>query len=171
MRTAAAIICAACCASATARERVYLTTPYFVPDDAVLTALTTAAMRGVDVRVLVPRRSDSLIVTAAARSYYDTLLAAGVRVYEYQPRTLHTKALLVDDDWSTIGTANFDYRNFFINYELNLVARSPRLNAALAALFEEDLHVSREIAQRPWAVRPLSGRFAELIGWSARRWL
>ena len=94
-----------------------------------------------------------------------------MRVFEYQPRTLHAKALLVDEDWSTIGTANFDYRSFFINYELNLVARSPRMNAALASLFEEDLLAAREIRQRPWVARPLSSRFAELVGWSARRWL
>jgi cardiolipin synthase len=92
-------------------------------------------------------------------------------VFEYEPRVLHAKALLVDGDWSTIGTANFDYRSFFINYELNLVAHSPQMNAALAALFEEDLRVSREIVPRRWASRALPHRFAELIGWSARRWL
>ena len=90
--------------------------------------------------------------------------------HSYNSNT-HTKALLVDEDWSTIGTANFDYRSFFINYELNLVGHSRRMNAALATLFEEDLEAAREIRQRRWVARPLSGRFAELVAWSARRWL
>lgn len=156
---------------AAARERIWLTTPYFVPDSATQRRLCAASRRGVDVRVLVPSKSDVRLVQWAGRAAYSQLLCAGVRVFEYQPRTLHAKALLVDEEWSTIGTANFDYRSFFINYELNLIARSSRMNAALASLFEEDLRLATEIRQRPWVTRPLSGRFAELIGWSARRWL
>ena len=156
---------------AAARERIWLTTPYFVPDSGTRRRLCAAARRGVDVRVLVPGKSDVWLVQWAGRAAYSQLLRAGVRVFEYEPRVLHAKALLVDGDWSTIGTANFDYRSFFINYELNLVAHSPQMNAALAALFEEDLRVSREIVPRRWASRALPHRFAELIGWSARRWL
>ena len=156
---------------AEARDRIWLTTPYFVPDSRTQEHLCAAAARGVDVRILVAGKSDVKLVQWAGRAAYSQLLRAGVRVFEYQPRTLHAKTLLVDDDWSTIGTANFDYRSFFINYELNLISRSPRLNAELAALFRSDLLAAREIHQRSWAARPLSGRFAELIGWSARHWL
>ena len=81
-----------------AQRRVWLATPYFVPGEAAMMALTSAALGGLDVRLLVPKRSDSRLVTLAARSYFDELLAAGVKVYEYGPRMLHTKALLVDDD-------------------------------------------------------------------------
>jgi len=94
-----------------------------------------------------------------------------VRLFEYQSRTLHAKTLLVDRDWSTVGTANFDYRSFFINYELNLLSTSGQLNALLAQVFELDLRTSREIEARPWRARPLRGRLAEFVGWSARHWL
>jgi cardiolipin synthase len=133
--------------------------------------LCAAARRGVDVRVLVAGKNDVRLVQWAARAAYALLLREGVRLFEYQPRTLHAKSLLVDDDWGTIGTANFDYRSFFINYELNLVARSKRLNAALTDLFETDLRVSREVLEQPWATRPVLGRAAELVGWTVRRWL
>lgn len=132
-------------AIATARDRVYATTPYFVPDDAVLTALTTAAMRGVDVRVLVPQRSDSLIVTAAARSYYDALLAAGVRVYEYQPTMIHSKTLVVDDFFAAVGTANIDNRSFRLNFEVTAILYGEQHATELSRQFREDLAVSKEI--------------------------
>lgn len=156
---------------AEARHRIWVTTPYFVPDSSIQHDLAGAAQRGVDVRVLSPAKSDMTVVQWASRAAYSRLLRAGVRLFEYQPRTLHAKTLLVDDDWSTIGTANVDYRSFFINYELNLVARSTRLNRALAISFERDLLVSREIRRRPWSSRPLVDRVAELVGWSARHWL
>jgi cardiolipin synthase len=154
-----------------ARERIWLTTPYFVPDSATQRQLCGAAERGVDVRVLVPGKNDVALVQWAGRAAYSRLLRAGARVFEYQPRTLHAKTLLMDRDWGTIGTANFDYRSFFINYELNLVAHSARVNAALATLFESDLSEAREICKRPWANRPLRSRVAELVAWSARHWL
>jgi len=156
---------------AEARERIWLTTPYFVPDSKTQRWLCAAAGRGVDVRVLVPGKNDVRLVQWAGRAAYSRLLRAGARIYEYQPRTLHAKTLLVDHDWSTVGTANFDYRSFFINYELNLVARSARMNAALAELFAHDLDAADEIRKQPWAGRPLTDRMAEFIGWSARRWL
>ncbi|MDB4945721.1 MAG: Cardiolipin synthetase [Labilithrix sp.] len=132
-------------AIATARERVYVTTPYFVPDDAVLTALTTACMRGVDVRVLVPRRSDSLVVTAAARSYYDLLLAAGIRVYEYQPTMIHSKTLLVDDYFASVGTANMDNRSFRLNFEVTAILYGSVQAEELCRQFRKDLAASKEI--------------------------
>lgn len=128
-----------------ATERVYVTTPYFVPDDAILQALTTAALRGVDVRVLVPRRSDSLIVTAAARSYYDTLLAAGVRVYEYQPTMHHAKTLVVDDFFAAVGTANMDNRSFRLNFEVTAVLYGEAHARELAEQFKRDLRQAKEI--------------------------
>ena len=148
-------------AIATARERVYVTTPYFVPDDAVLTSLTTAAMRGVDVRVLVPRRSDSLIVTAAARSYYDTLIAAGVRVYEYLPTMIHSKTLVVDDFFASVGTANIDNRSFRLNFEVTAVLYGEEHAENLCAQFRKDLAKSREIKAATRLVVALGWRMAE----------
>ena len=119
-----------------ARRRVWLVTPYFVPGEAAMMALTSAAFGGLDVRLLVPRQSDSKLVTYAARSYFDTLLAAGVKVYEYGPRMLHTKALLVDDDLALVGSANFDHRSFRLNFEVCLLFRDTGVAAALSRLIE-----------------------------------
>jgi cardiolipin synthase A/B len=144
-------------AIALAQSRVYVTTPYFVPDDAVLAALTTAALRGVDVRVLVPRRSDSLIVTAAARSYYDNVLAAGGRVFEYQPTMIHAKTVVVDDFFAAIGTANMDNRSFRLNFEVTAVLYGKEHAAELAEQFARDLGRAREI--RPEAREKLALRW------------
>lgn len=125
-----------------ALSRVWLTTPYFVPGEPGLMALTSAALRGVDVRLMVPRRSDSVIVSAAARSYYDELMAAGVRIFEYKDRMLHSKTMVVDDNCAFIGTANFDNRSFRLNYEVCAVVYGPALAEQLADQFEVDLKSS-----------------------------
>lgn len=126
-----------------ARERVWLTTPYFVPTEAAMYALTSAALRGLDVRLLVPEKSDSLVVTAAARSYFDELIHAGVKVYEYQARMLHSKTLVVDDNVAIIGTANFDNRSFRLNYEVCAIGYGPALNSRLEEQFMADISRSR----------------------------
>jgi cardiolipin synthase len=126
-------------------RRAWLTTPYFVPGEPALMALTSAALRGVDVRLLVPRRSDSLVVSAAARSYYDELIAAGVKVWEYKARMLHSKTLVVDDHCAMIGTANFDNRSFRLNFEVMAVIYGTTLAEPLAAQFETDLRSASPI--------------------------
>jgi cardiolipin synthase len=127
-----------------ARERVWLCTPYFVPSEAARQALTSAAMRGVDVRLLVPVVSDSRWVSAAARSYYDELHGAGVRVFEY-PGMLHSKALLVDADVAVFGSSNFDNRSFRLNFELCVLFENAEVAAALSAEFRHDLVLAREV--------------------------
>ncbi|MBU1357240.1 MAG: cardiolipin synthase [Gammaproteobacteria bacterium] len=142
-------------------HRAWLTTPYFVPGEPAMMALTSAALRGVDVRLLVPRRSDSLVVSAAARSYYDELLAAGVKVWEYKARMLHSKTLVVDDHCAMVGTANFDIRSFRLNFEVMAVVYGPTLAKPLAAQFETDLHSSASIrAHRP---QPFLRRLGEAL--------
>src|SRR5690606_6415338 len=140
-----------------ASRRVWLATPYFVPGEAAMMALTSAALGGLDVRVLVPRNSDSRLVTWAARSYFDELLAAGVRVYEYGPRMLHTKALLVDDDLAIVGSANFDSRSFSLNFEVSMVFRDAGVTADLERLFNGDFASAPRVRpDRPvplWSVR------------------
>lgn len=130
-------------------RRVWLVTPYFVPGEAARMALTSAALGGLDVRVLVPRRTDSLLVTYAARSYFDELLAAGVGVYEYGPRLLHTKALLCDDDLAIVGSANFDHRSFRLNFEMSVMFRDVGVASALAALLDHECSVSVLRARAP----------------------
>src|SRR5574337_1279910 len=128
---------------ATARQRVWLSTPYFVPDRRTQRALCSAAQRGVDVRVLVPRKTDVRVVQWAARAAYAGLLDAGVKIYKYQPRMLHAKTLVVDGLWGSVGTANVDYRSFFLNYELILTARNRHFVAELETQFQDDLAQSR----------------------------
>lgn len=155
----------------TARSRIWLTTPYFVPDLSTQRALCGAARRGIDVRLLVPALSDVKLAQWAARAAYSRLLAAGVRIFEYQPRVLHAKTLVVDGAWGYVGTANFDYRSFFINDEINAVFGDIAVVDALAAQFENDLRLSSEIHIRPWSRRPWSALAAEAVGWWARKWL
>jgi cardiolipin synthase len=145
----------------TAERRIWLTTPYFVPTEPALYALVDAAMRGVDVKLLVPQESDSRLVTAAARSYYEELQDAGVKVFEYLPRMLHAKTLLVDDLYAQIGTANFDHRSFRLNFEVAVAIFSPQVNAELAESFERDLAHSRLV---PSAKRePFPARLAQAV--------
>lgn len=152
-------------------ERVWLTTPYFVPDRHSQSQLRAAARRGVDVRLLVPAKNDIAIAQWASRAAYSRILASGVRIFEYQPRVLHAKTALVDHDWATVGTANFDYRSFFLNDELNLIAEDEPFNAKLATQFETDLKDSREIVAEDWRHRGWCAPIAEAIGWWVRRWL
>ncbi|MDH5855974.1 cardiolipin synthase [Lampropedia aestuarii] len=128
-----------------ARSRVLLTTPYFVPSETAMMALTNAALAGIDVHVLVPERSDSLMVTLAARSYYDELVAAGVKVWEYKAGMLHSKTLVIDDNFGFIGTANFDLRSFRLNYEVGVAVMGSHFNEALSAQFQRDLRHSRRV--------------------------
>ena len=136
-----------------AQRRVWLVTPYFVPGEAAMMALTSAALGGVDVRLLVPKLSDSRLVTYAARSYFDDLLAAGVQIYECGPRLLHTKALLCDDALAIIGSANFDNRSFRLNFEVSVLFCDPALADGLAGLIEHEC--GRAVRVRDDRDRPL----------------
>jgi cardiolipin synthase A/B len=154
-----------------AKKSVYLTTPYFVPNHRTQRALRHVARNGVDVRLLVPAKNDVRLTQWAAREAYANLLRAGVRIYEYLPRMLHAKTAVVDGAWATIGTANLDYRSFFLNHELNLVTREPRLCRQMQALFIQDLEQAQEILPANWSKRPWRQHIAETVGWLARRWL
>jgi len=144
-----------------ARERLWLTTPYFVPDESTLTALATAALRGVDVRLLIPEHGDSRLVDLAARSYVPDLLASGARVYEYLPRFVHAKTFVVDDDVAIVGTANLDNRSFQLNFELAALIYDRELNGELAAAYEADLADSREIRAADLTRASLARRLGE----------
>lgn len=149
-----------------ASRRVWLATPYFVPGEAAMMALTSAALAGLDVRLLVPKMSDSRLVTWCVRSYYDELLAAGVKVYEYGPRMLHTKALLVDDAVALIGSANFDHRSFRLNFEVTMLFDDAGVVDRLARLFEHDLSSAprvRNDRQRPLLRARLPEALARLM--------
>jgi len=141
-----------------ARDRVWLTSPYFVPDEAIVTALQTAAMRGVDVRIIVPEINDQPIVRAASLTCYDELIRAGVKIYEYQPRSHHAKTMVVDDDMVLVGTANVDNRSFRLNFEVVATIFGEGPTAEVAGKFEEDLAESREVEYGEEALRPFPVR-------------
>ncbi|MEO8310525.1 MAG: phospholipase D-like domain-containing protein [Caldimonas sp.] len=154
-----------------ASEHVYLTTPYFVPDLSTLRQLMACARRGVDVRLLVPAKSDVPITRWAAHAFYASLLSAGVRIYEYLPRMLHAKTVVVDRRWATLGSANLDYRSFFLNYELLLAMTAPGDCEALVRQFCEDASTSRRILGDRWSGRSWTNLPLEAIGRVLRRWL
>jgi len=158
-------------AIAAASQRVWLTTPYFVPDSGMRRLLTGAAGRGVDVRILTTQRTDARLARWAAHAIYPELLGQGVRIYEYLPRLLHAKTLLIDTDWTSIGTANFDYRSLFTNYELTLLTSSRLLAQALETQFLLDLDEAVEMTAAQWSRRKLPDKLAAGIGHRLRRWL
>jgi cardiolipin synthase len=121
-----------------ARERIWIASPYFVPDEAVMAALQLAGMRGVDVRVLIPAKADHLLVYLAAFSYFDDAGRTGVKFYRFEDGFLHEKAMLIDDDVATIGTANFDNRSFRLNFEITAVLSDPEFAAEVERMFEDD---------------------------------
>lgn len=143
-----------------AQSRVWLVTPYFVPGEAARMALTSAALRGLDVRLLVPRMSDSRLVSAAARSYYEELGSAGVRVFEY-PTMLHAKALLVDAGTCVLGSSNFDNRSFRLNFELCVLVEDDGVAARLEAVLGRDFAGAVEI--RGPRVLPFLSRLVEAL--------
>ena len=156
---------------ATAKRSIHLTTPYFVPDYRTRRSLMRAARRGVDVRLLVPRKNNERLAQWAAHAAYANLLDAGVHIHEYLPRMLHAKTMVVDGTWSSVGTANLDYRSFFLNYELNLASEDRALARNLERHFREDLRQSEAIQPRRWAQRSWLLRPLELIAWAGRHWL
>jgi cardiolipin synthase len=121
-----------------ARHRVWIASPYFVPDNALIYALQLAALRGVDVRVMLPQRPDHLLVFLSAFSYIAETEPAGVKFYRYQPGFLHNKVILVDDDLAAIGTANFDNRSIRLNFELMLVFADRSFAATVCEMLEDD---------------------------------
>ena len=128
-----------------ANERIWIASPYFVPDGAVLGSLHLAALRGVDVRLLIPERSDNRIVDAAAESFLEPLLGSGIRVYRYQDGFLHSKHFLIDDRAAGVGTANLDNRSFRLNFEVTAIVRDPRFAEQVARMFENDFARSRQM--------------------------
>jgi cardiolipin synthase len=148
-------------AISSADQRVWIVNPYFVPDASLLVALVTAAHRGVDVRLIVPRRGDSRLVAAAMRSYFDELLEAGVKIYEYLPAMQHAKTLLVDDELGMIGSANLDTRSFRLNFEVSLALYGRKRIADLAQSFERDLAHSERVPDDRRRRLDLSARIGE----------
>ncbi|MGH9333976.1 MAG: phospholipase D-like domain-containing protein, partial [Vicinamibacteria bacterium] len=144
-----------------AQKTIYVTNAYFAPDTNFVDLLAAAARRGVDVRILTGGpRTDVRTVRFAGRASYDALLTAGVRIYEWQPSTLHSKTFVIDGLWSTIGSMNFDNRSLALNDETTLMVLDPEIGRQMEEIFSDDLRHSEEIAleafrERSWFERIL----------------
>jgi cardiolipin synthase len=149
----------------------HLTTPYFVPGGQMMKALTSAAQRGVDVKLLLPSISDSNLVLYAGRSHYEDLLESGVRVYERRDRMIHAKTGAVDGVWSTVGSTNLDLWSFLRDNEINVVVVGKDFAGNVEQLFEKDLAEADEITKEQWSRRPLSERLKETFSRLISHWL
>ena len=157
-------------AIACARKRIWVTTAYFAPRRAFVDALCDAVRRGVDVRVLTNGpHIDRQAVRHAGRRCYEPLLRCGVRLFEYQRTMLHAKTLIVDADWASVGSINFDNRSFALNDELNLSLQDQAVTGELEKHFLADLDDARELDLAGWRARPATARARELASALARR--
>ena len=146
-----------------ARNRVHITTPYFVPDESFLNAIRTAVQRGVEVRLVLSKHSNQMFTIFAQRSFYDELLDAGVRVFLYRPRFLHAKSVLIDDSVVIIGSSNIDIRSFALNAEASLLIHDDAVAAGLRRINDRHFALSDELNAAEWARRPFAARAAQNI--------
>ncbi|MBI3730236.1 MAG: cardiolipin synthase [Burkholderiales bacterium] len=149
-----------------ARNSIHITSAYFVPDAQILKALIAAAKRGVDVKIIMPGVTDSGLVFHAGQSFYDEMLAGGIKVYQLNISVLHAKTAVIDQVWSTVGSTNIDTRSFLHNKEINVVVIDTEFAVAMENAFEEDLRLSTEITLESWQQRPQINKLKE---WLARR--
>ena len=146
-----------------AKEYIYIQTPYFIPDDSLLDALKIAALSGIDVRLMIPNKPDHMFVYWATFSHVGELLKTGAKVYIYENGFIHAKALIVDGKIATVGTANIDVRSFKLNFEVNAFLYGREIAGQLEEIFHEDMLYSRELTLRIYQERPLYIRFKESI--------
>ncbi len=145
----------------TAEDYVYITTPYFIPNDQIITAMQVASKSGVDVRLLIPDKSDSWTAKHATNSYLEQLLDANVKIYRYEKGFIHAKTMVVDDVFTTIGTCNMDYRSFNINFEINALIYNKEKAIEAKAIFNNDLESAIQINLEQWTTRSNMKRIQE----------
>jgi cardiolipin synthase len=146
-----------------AEKELLITTPYFIPGEGIMNALHVAAMSGVKVKLLVPDKSDSALVNAAARSYYGELLAVGVEIYLYQKGFVHAKTLVSDGQLAIIGTANMDHRSYELNFEVNSMIYDTAIAEQLKGVFYEDIKDAKKINPKTWKKRPVYKQLPEKL--------
>ena len=154
-----------------ATDSVHITMAYFVPDDHTLAALTGAARRGVDVRLVLPGRTDSKLVLRAGQANYLDLLQAGVRIFERHDTILHAKTAVIDGVWTTIGSSNLDLRSMLHNDELNVIILGRDFSAVMEGLFRSDVEDAVEIELEAWKARGIGRRLMETLGRMWEYWL
>lgn len=153
-----------------ARDRVWLTSPYFSPPRLLLMALVRIAKRGVDVRLLLPQRPDYFLARVFNGLFYPYLLTAGVKIYEYRTTVLHAKSRIIDD-WLTVGTSNKNYRSFFYDLEIDIVLTGDDSKKKMMGQFLDDIKESNLVTAEYWRKRSLMYRIIEKLIWFFRRWV
>lgn len=146
-----------------ARKSVWIATPYFIPDEDILTALRMAALSGLDVRILFPAKPDKWLPFLASHSYFQSLLEVGVKVYEYEKGFLHSKLLIIDGEVATIGTANMDMRSFHLNFEVNALLIQTHSVQQMVTDYERDLHSASLIVREEFMKKRLFKRLMESL--------
>lgn len=146
-----------------ATERVFIQTPYFLPTDGLLKALITASLSNVDVRIILPEHPDSSILRFASMSYVTECLRAGIKIYLYKPGMLHSKVLIIDNEITSVGSTNFDFRSFEHNFEANLFIYSETFNRQMTDIFLADQRNATRIVATVWKKRPRRHRIAESV--------
>ena len=146
-----------------ARKYIYIQTPYFIPDESIIEGLKIAAASGVDVRIIIPNKPDHLFVYWATYAFCGDLLPYGVRIYTYENGFLHTKAILIDDELSSVGTCNFDLRSFKLNFEVNAFIYDAETTIKLRNEFFYDLKVSQELTLELYQGRSFYTKLREAI--------
>ena len=144
-----------------ARERVVMTTPYFVPDEPFLQAMVTAALRGAEVHLVVPEHSNKLVTNWAQESHYARLLEAGIHIHLYAPHFLHAKHVTIDRCLAVVGSVNMDIRSFALDSEVSLLVYDPKVVAAFEGVQAHYFAQSREVSKAEWSKRRLSRRVAQ----------
>ena len=146
-----------------AKKRIFIETPYFMPPEALMESMQTAALSGVDVRLILPRRSDAPLTLLSSHSYLDAMFKAGIKVYFYHPGFIHSKITIVDDEVGFIGSANMDFRSFEQNFELNTVIYDKEVVAQLVSIYEQDLSDSLKVEESSWKTRPKKMKVKESL--------
>jgi cardiolipin synthase len=147
-------------AANTSRSRLWIASPYFVPDEGVLTALQAAAIRGVDVRILIPERADHLLVWLSAFSYFEQSIPYGIRIFRYHRGFLHQKVMLIDHRLAAVGSANLDNRSFRLNFEITGFSADAAFVDAVARMLEADFEASLEARVEDFSKKPFFFRAA-----------
>ncbi len=146
-----------------ATKRVYIQTPYFLPSEALLKTLQSAALSGVDVRLMIPLRPDSWMLRLATGSYIKQCLLSGMKIYFYKPTVMHAKVVITDDEFVTTGSTNFDFRSFEHNFEFNALIYSKEFNQKMCATFEADMNKCKRVSMSGWKKRPLVQKALESV--------
>lgn len=148
-----------------AQEYIYISTPYFIPDLSLFRSLRLAAKRGVDVRILLPKNSDHILLDIAAQSYFGLAMKSGIKIFFYDANFLHAKSAVIDDSWATVGSTNMDNLSFIYNFEGNIVSVNKSFALELKQHFLSDLNFSKQLSPEEWNDRPLIHKILEPMTW------